>query len=176
MSTAAFVARRSTTTGLSRSDTGETLPGSNGLHVYVTAKDGTDIERFLKTLHERCWLAGLGWMMVGAAGALLERSIVDRTVGKSERLVFEGGPILVPPVVQDQRSRLPVAIDGEMIDTAAICPPLSIVERSRLEEYRARERERLAPEAARVREAFVAAQVRRLVERTNKTEQAARKS
>ncbi len=85
------VTRASTGAGLTRADTGEELPGSGGLHVYPKVKDGADIERFLRTLHERCWLAGLGWMMVGAAGQLLERSIVDRMVAGPERLVFEGG-------------------------------------------------------------------------------------
>ena len=109
----ARVTRRSTSAGLSRSDTGEPLPGSDGMHVYVAAKDGADSERFLRALHERCWLAGLGWMMVSTSGALLERSIVDRTVGGPERLVFEGGPVLVPPLQQDKESRRAIAVDGD---------------------------------------------------------------
>ena len=130
----ARVTRRSTSAGLSRSDTGEALPGSDGVHVYVAAKDGGDSERFLRALHERCWLAGFGWMLVSASGALLERSIVDRMVGGAERLVFEGGPVLVPPLQQDKESRRPIAVDGGVLDTVAACPPLSIVERARLEE------------------------------------------
>ena len=58
LSDVARVTRRSTSAGLSRSDTGEALPGSDGVHVYVEEKDGADSERFLKALHERCWLAG----------------------------------------------------------------------------------------------------------------------
>ena len=58
--------------------------------LFLGVQDGADVERFLKTLHARCWLAGLGWLMVGAGGQLLERSIVDRVVGTPERLVFEG--------------------------------------------------------------------------------------
>ena len=68
------VIRRSTSTGLYRTDTGKTLPGSGGLHSYLKVVDGADIERFCATLHDRCWLAGFGWMMVGAGGQLLERS------------------------------------------------------------------------------------------------------
>lgn len=60
------------------------------MHVFILVQDGRDCERFLKTLHLRCWLAGFGWMMVGAGGQLLERSIVDRVVGSPERLGFEG--------------------------------------------------------------------------------------
>ena len=97
----AHLARHSTSAGLWRSDTGEGLPGSDGVHVYVEVKDGGDTERFLRALHDRCWLAGLGWMMVSTSGALLERSIVDRMVGGPERLVFEGGPVLAPPLQQD---------------------------------------------------------------------------
>jgi hypothetical protein len=101
---AARVTRRSTGAGLSRADTGEALPGSDGMHVFVLAKDGTDSERFLSILHERCWLSGFGWMIVSSSGALLERSIVDRMVGGPERLVFEGGPVLMPPLQQDKEA------------------------------------------------------------------------
>ena len=170
----ARVTRRSTSAGLSRADTGEALPGSDGVHVYVAEKDGADSERFLRALHDRCWLAGFGWMMVSTSGALLERSIVDRMVGGPERLVFEGGPVLVPPVQQDKESRRPIAVDGVALDTVAVCPPLSIVERARLDELKARERERLAPETAKVREAFVEAQAKKLVARTGISEKAAK--
>ena len=170
----AHLTRRSTSAGLSRADTGEALPGSDGVHVYVAAKDGADSERFLRALHDRCWLAGLGWMMVSSSGALLERSIVDRMVGGPERLVFEGGPVLVPPLQQDKESRRPIAVEGVALDTVAVCPPLSIVERSRLDELKARERERLAPEMAKAREAFVETQARKLVARTGMSEKAAR--
>ena len=170
----ARVTRSSTSAGLSRADTGAALPESDGVHVYVAAKDGADSERFLRALHDRCWLAGFGWMMVGAGGTLLDRSIVDRMVGGPERLVFEGGPILVPPLQQDKASRRPIAVDGVALDTVAVCPPLSIVEQARLDELKARERERLAPEMAKAREAFVKAQALKLIARTGMSEHAAR--
>jgi hypothetical protein len=170
----ACVTRRSTSAGLIRSDTKKQLPGSDGLHVYVTVQDGTDIERFLKTLHDRCWLAGFGWTMVGAGGQLLVRSIVDRMVGGAERLVFEGGPILKAPLKQDCNSRRPVAVAGDVLDTITACPPLSIVENAKLTELKAKEAHRLAGEVAKVREAFIKQQAKRLVERTGMAEAAAR--
>jgi hypothetical protein len=115
-------------------------------------------------------------MMVSSSGALLERSIVDRMVGGPERLVFEGGPILVPPLQQDKASRRPIAVDGVALDTVAVCPPLSIVERARLDELKARERARLAPEMAKAQEAFVEAQAKTLVARTGMSEKAARQA
>jgi hypothetical protein len=128
LASTARVTRRSTSSGIYRSDTGAKLPGSDGVHVFVLVKDGTDAERFLTTLHERCWLAGFGWLMIGAGGQLLERSIVDRMVGAPERLVFEGAPVLEPPLAQDQQSRRPIVTEGDVLDTVASCPPLSIVD------------------------------------------------
>ena len=59
----ARLTRSSTSAGLSRTDTGAAIPGSDGVHVYIIVKDGADAVRFLEALHDRCWLAGLGWMM-----------------------------------------------------------------------------------------------------------------
>jgi hypothetical protein len=159
------VLRRSTSAGLYRADTGEKFAGSNGMHVFLAVQNGADIDRFLKTLHDRCWLAGFGWMIVGAGGQLLERSVVDRVVGSPERLVFEGPPILVPPLAQDQASRRPIPIDGAPLDTTAACPPLGILEEQKLKEIRAKEKQRLAPEIAKAREHFIERQSERVAQR-----------
>jgi hypothetical protein len=171
----ARVTRSSTSAGLYRADTGERLRGSSGRHDYVVVQDGADIERFLKTLHQRCWLAGLGWMMVGVSGQLLERSIVDRMVGSPERLVFEGAPILDPPLAQDCESRRPIAVDGEALNTVANCPPLTIAENVKLLELKAKEAYRLEPEVARERAAFIERQATHLSKRAGISKHAAEK-
>jgi hypothetical protein len=168
------VVRKSTTTGISRADTGETLLGSNGRHIFLLVQDGADVERFLRTLHDRCWLAGLGWMMVGAGGQLLERSIVDRMVFAPERLVFEGTPILVAPLVQDRASRQAEVFEGAALDTMSACRPLRIVERAKLAELRAQDTYRLAPDRANARDGFIADQAARIAERNGITAVAAR--
>ena len=85
--------------------------------------------------------------------------------------MFEGGPILVPPLQQDRESRRPVAVDGDVLDTVAACPPLSIVETAKLDELRARARQRLKPEQARARDR----RAERIVERTGVSMPAARR-
>jgi len=160
------VLRRSTSSGLSRSDTGEQLAGSNGVHVFVLVQNGSDIERFLRTLHARCWLHGLGWLMIGAGGQLLERSLVDQSVYAPERLVFEGAPVLVAPFVQDRAQRAPVVTPGVAIDTRAACPNLTQAEQARLRDLRAAEAHRIAPQSAKARAAFVTTQAARIAERT----------
>jgi len=162
----ARVERASTSSGLYDTRTGEKFAGSGGRHVYLLITDGTDAERFLKILHDRCWLAGLGWMMVGTSGQLLERSIVDRVCGTPERLAFEGRPVLIHPVDQDLTARKPIAVEGEALDTLATCPPLTVVELAKLRELRAKERNRLTGDAAKAREAFVDRQSRQLAQRT----------
>ena len=76
----ARVVRRSTSAGLFNRDTGKKIKGSGGVHIYLAVANGLDVERFLKVLHDRCWLAGFGWMMIGTGGQILERSIIDRSV------------------------------------------------------------------------------------------------
>jgi len=166
MADAARVLRRSTSAGLYRADTGEKFAGSNGMHVFLTVRKGADIDRFLKTLYDRCWFAGFGWMIVGTGGQLLERSIVDRAVGSPERLVFEGPPVLVPPLAQDKASRRPNAIDGVPLDTVAAYPPLSIIEAQKLKQIRAKERHRLAPEIAKAKERFIALRSQKVATRS----------
>src|SRR6266404_827371 len=109
----ARVSRVSTTAGLFRSDTGEPIPGSSGMHHYVLVNDGRDVERFLKDLHDRCWLHGFGWHMIGMAGQLLDRSLIDRMVAFGERLCFEGPPVVVTPLAQDPAKRAPEASEGD---------------------------------------------------------------
>ncbi len=133
IATIGLVTRRSTSAGLRRTDTGDECPGSNSLHLYLTIADGADIGRALQVLHDRCWLAGLGWMMTSRSGALLERSVVDRMVGMPERLIFEGPPIVYAPLWQDPELRRPVAVPGNVLDTRVALPDLNQVELSRLE-------------------------------------------
>jgi putative DNA primase/helicase len=135
---AGHVLRASTSTGISRLDTGMTFPGSGGLHAYVLVQDGSDIPRFLRRLYDACWLAGLGWFNYDKNGKLLERSIVDLRVGDPSRLVFEGPPELVPPLVQAPRPA--EFYDGGLVDTQAL-PPLSEAQQGRLDDLRAAARE-----------------------------------
>jgi hypothetical protein len=142
------VVRASTSSGISRTDTGERLPGSVGVHVYLHVTDGTDEERFLKTLHDRCWLAGFGWHMVGAGGQLLERSIVDRMAGAPERLVFEGAPVLDRSLKQDPVARQPVVNDGSPLDMREVCRPLSLSECAALKQLGEASAHALAPKCS----------------------------
>ena len=106
---------------------------------------------------------------------MLERSSVDRMVGAPERLVFEGAPILVPPLAQEQNSRRPITVDGVALDTVAACPPLTVVERAKIEEHKAKQAHQLAPERARARSSYVERKTGEIVERAGLSMAAARR-
>jgi hypothetical protein len=53
-----------------------------------------------------------------------------------------------------------------VIDTVACCPPLTSVEKARLKELVAKEEQRLSRDATKARGEYIAAQSRRLAERT----------
>ena len=151
---AAYVSRRSTSTGLYNKRTGERFPGSSNRHLYVAVKDGTDIERALKTLHERLWLAGYGYYVVGAVGQLLDRSIIDASVYGAERLVFEGGPEVVAPLAQDPEKRRPQVHDGDIIDTRLAIPLLSKQEQETLAKLKERAASKLQATALASRQSW----------------------
>lgn len=153
----ARVFRASTSSGLYRADTGEQFAGSGGRHDYVLLQDQSDTPRFLKVLHKRAWLAGLGWFMVGAAGQLLERSVVDVSVGSPERLVFEGAPIVVEPLAQDvsQRQAIPSPATG-ILDSREAVPDLNSSEEAEYERLRGLARSALKPQARAERDRWVA--------------------
>jgi hypothetical protein len=153
---AARVYRRSTSSGLYHQDTGKRLGGSANAHVYIAVQDGADIERALKALHDRLWRAGYGYFVVGAAGQLLDRSIIDTAVCSPERLVFEGPPKVIPPLKQDAKMRRPHTHEGNVIDTAQAIPPLDEAEQARLTQIKSAAKECLKPEAASARKAWAA--------------------
>jgi hypothetical protein len=175
LKTTGCVVRASTSAGLFRTDTGHRFVDSGGIHLYLGIKDVSDSERFLKTLHDRCWLMGLGWYAISAAGTLLARSIIDRAVATPEHLCFEGPPLLGPGLAQDKAARMPKVVNGDWLDTRAACPPLNTIEQSRLKELQTKAAFALKAECARVRTAWLKQRTTEIAARCGVTEQVARR-
>ena len=169
------VIRSSTSSCLYRTDTDAAVPGSEGAHVFVLATDGSDAERFLRTLHDRLTIAGFGWMTVGRGGQVLRRSLVDRSVYDGARLVFEADPALHPQLTQDTAARAPRVYPGPAMDTREVLRDLTIVEKAKLQEIEWEERSRVAPEAHKAQRAFIDSQAEKIVAKTGCRPDAARK-
>jgi hypothetical protein len=171
--------RLSTSAGLSNSKTGQRYPASGGQHTYIRIRNGADAVRFLHVMHDRLWSAGYGYFTIGKAGQPLERSLIDKSVGAPERIVFEAPPILEPPLVQDAELRAPRVYEGEGgaadggggagdagLDTIELFPSLTLVEQTHCKKLKAQAWELLQAEAAEARRVFLETQVDRLVKRT----------
>jgi hypothetical protein len=167
LATTARIMRRSTSSCIRHAVTGEQFPGSDGLHIYILVKDGTDAKRFLYDLHNRCWHAGFGWHVVSKSGSLLERSLIDRMVYGAERLVFEAPPKVEAPLEQDRAARAAVAHDGSILDTHEACPPLSPTETAALKQALSASAAAMAPECAAVRAQYIADRGEELAERAS---------
>jgi P4 family phage/plasmid primase-like protien len=112
---AAYISRGSTSSGLTIDATGKRKEG--GSHHFVILTDGAVAQRFLEDMFDRAWLNGLGWILVGTAGTLLVRSIIDKCGWDPIRIVFEASPSVGPGLSQDPRPA--VIHEG----TPLVCPP-----------------------------------------------------
>jgi hypothetical protein len=66
-------------------------------------------------------------------------------------LVFEGAPVMVAPLAQDQATRRPLVTEGPAIDTRAVIPPLTSAERDIVKSLKEAARRQLQPSADRAR-------------------------
>jgi hypothetical protein len=150
LATCAHVRRASTSAALRHIDNGP-IEGPGGEHAYLLVADGADIDRAIRALHDTCWFMGYGWYVIGSAGQLLERSLIDTAVRFGERLCFEGPAEVVLPLVQDDEARRPIAQDGPALDTRTVLPSLSAYQHARIAEAKARDQKKLKQEAEAIR-------------------------
>jgi hypothetical protein len=76
-------------------------------------------------------------------------------------------PVLEPPLAQSAKSRRPTIGFGRVLDTLQACPPLTVVELTKLDELKSQQAHKLAPECAKARERFVAKRAKRLIDRVD---------
>ncbi|NOT10989.1 MAG: DUF3987 domain-containing protein [Methylococcaceae bacterium] len=89
---AARVVRGSVSAGVHR--VGELPQPGRGFHIYIPVQNAADIPRYGRTLFDRLWLAGHGFVALAANGAALVRSPIDSAVFNPERLDFVGKPVI----------------------------------------------------------------------------------
>jgi hypothetical protein len=158
------ILRSSTSSGLSNALTGETYPSNGGFHLYTPILDGTDIPRFMDTLQDRCWLAGLADFWVKKSGALSEYSLIDTAVAGAERPIFEANPKVIAPLQQAPR---PATFwDGNVLDTRKACPDLYPGELATLSKLKAAAKKKLKPQVDAARERFIVERTREAEERS----------
>jgi hypothetical protein len=152
--TATRVIRPSSSDGVSAPGCG-TLH-SSGVHCFVRVDDVAQAKDALQALQVRAWAAGLAWFYLSKAGALLERSIVDVSVGSPERLVFEAPPILQAPVIRNARKSM--AAEGATLSTPKVDPDTIACAAQAMADAR----EQIAPKAKQVEADFSEGQAKKV--------------
>lgn len=114
ISEVAWVSRPSASAGIIDSD-GQELTENSGTHLYMVAKDGSDIPRFTKDLKKHCILNGHGYAHINAAGGVTVRTITDDTVASAERIDYVAPAILGDGLSRKERPAL--CAPGGMLNT-----------------------------------------------------------
>jgi len=156
---AAYLIRASSSDGIRYPD-GAAI-SSQGLHGFFRIENAQDSSEILSTLQQRAWPAGLAWYTSSKSGSLLERSIVDASVGSPERLVFEAPPTLLGGVTRDPRD--PIINEGTV---AALGAPVRMqTATDQAEAAKALAREAIKPVQAIKRAEFIEATAQRNAKR-----------
>jgi hypothetical protein len=165
LATAGSAQRASTSSGVFNAETGESFPDNGGLHRYCIIANSSDSAAYLKALVQRGWICGLSYYTVSESGALLERSIIDASVGSPERLVFEAPPTVTPPL--KQRKREMTVRPGAMID-ARLLPDLTAAEQAEIDRRKREARATLSKPLKVAREKAVEKRAKTIVARDPK--------
>jgi hypothetical protein len=119
---AGVLERPSVSSGIRAKATGTTTTGG-GLHLYLIAKDGGDVPRFVAALHKRLILAGWGWLFISKAGVPFVRSLIDTAAsGDPCRLVYEADAVLSDTDLEHVPGARACRVhrDGMLFDTTTV--------------------------------------------------------
>ena len=98
---------------------GEQLRGEgSGRHIYIVARNASDLPRFGKVLFKRAWLNGHGFITISKSGGYLLRTFFDAAVFSPERLIFEAGAVCDEGL--EQRLPYPEYHPGEVLNTSLL--------------------------------------------------------
>jgi len=123
------------------------IQGIKGQRLYFLVEHAADIPRAGRVIADRCWLHGLGFILVGDDGKRHHRGLFDSAMFEAARLDFIGGAICEAPLRQDRGS--PVNFGGEgLLDTYAAFPDLSEAEKILVATTKKQEYDKAAEPAA----------------------------
>lgn len=121
--------------------------GARGLRIYVPVRCAADIPRVLRIIYRRARLKGFGRHILSKSGRLLDRGLVDQSVGTPEHLDFAAGAMCMPPLQQRRPAPVFFGDPDALFDTTQIAD-LDPDEARRLDALLDRERADLADAAA----------------------------
>ena len=134
-------------------------PPPGGLHGYMLVPDASLIPQIGEELFMRLWIGGHGRVIVGEAGQLLVRSVIDVSVYQPERLFFEAAPHLGNPHLKHRKIQ-PKEVETTFYRGSRYFNPytpdgIGAVDRALYAEMVEAEKRKLKPQAAKKQRAFI---------------------
>jgi len=161
----AHLIRPSSSAGIMKPD--GTMRQATGTHIFIRLEYAPNLPQLLQVMHDRCWMAGLGYIKLSKAGHMLERSPIDLAVSGAERLIFEAPPIVQPPLARVRPAdRLK---HGGSLSGLEPPDPMLIAELKR------QARKELQPTAAKMAQQFAGEQVDKIRSQTKVSKAEARR-
>ena len=161
----AYLVRPSSSAGITKPD--GTKRKATGYHIFFRLEYAPDLPHILKIMHERCWLAGLGYLMLSKSGSILERSPIDLAVAGAERLIFEAPPKIIPPLKRVRPS--------DWINSGKSLGSLPGVDAEEVEKLKHAARTEIKPAAVKATKQYTETQVERIQAQTKVSKTAARR-
>ena len=169
---AAILIRPSSSYGI-RKEGDQSSPKQGSYHIWVGGVcDPTDIDRYGKAFSERCWLHGLGKIVVSKSGSFLERQLVDASVFSPERLVFEAKPILGEGITQDESKH--ILSPGFGVFNTTLLRDLTPEERTRKQALVTKAKRDKQPDADKLKKVYITNCVKKAVQQGSRPEVAQR--
>jgi len=145
------IIRHSSSAGIYRD--GDLLTTLNKYHVYLPVDDLSKSPDLMTAIYKKLWLAGHGGIVLNAAGAPLDRSLVDRAVASPERLVFETAPALHDGL--ERRVPETRVIEGDILNAEGVVISDDEIRESDQMIADAKEKHRNTPEAKKTRSEYL---------------------
>lgn len=132
----------------------EEIQGLKGQRLYFLVEHAADIPRAGRVIVDRCWLADLGFILIGDDGKRHYRGLFDSAMFEPARLDFAGGAICEAPLRQNRGA--PINFGGEgLLDTYTAFPDLSEAEKILVATKKKQEYDKAEPEAAAQHERYL---------------------
>ena len=161
----AYLVRPSSSAGITEPNGTKRIP--TGYHIFFRLEYAPDLPHILRIMHERCWLAGLGYLMLSKSGSILERSLIDLVVSGAERLIFEAPPKIILPLKRVRPS--------DWINSGKSLGSLPGVDAEEVEKLKHAARTEIKPAAAEATKQYTETQVERIQAQTKVSKTAARR-
>ena len=143
----------SATSHIYEGSTGRCLKGPGGLHAYLIIDAARAAPQAVDAIFQATFRR-FGYAMISKSGAISPRTLIDRCSPQPERLLFEAGAVLAPPLVQ--RRSVPRIIHGGRLEAASVPLAMAFDTWKAIDLHWRQLRADAGPKAAETREAWIA--------------------